>query len=118
MDHAPEHALLHLIKIFTPSVPMAGVALLQPSCSILSPAAPGADRRHNGSTVLVSATAPRHGARSRPSPPRPDLMNSTGLTLGTVLVAVSGLFCLATLFFGTKGGYYDTDAYDGNGTAH
>ena len=21
-------------------------------------------------------------------------------------------------FFGTKGGYYDTDDYDGNGTAH
>jgi hypothetical protein len=45
-------------------------------------------------------------------------MHSTGLTLGTVLLAVSGFFCLATLFFGTKGGYYDTDAYDGNGTAH
>jgi len=28
------------------------------------------------------------------------------------------LFVLATLFFGTKGGYYDTDDYDGNGTAH
>jgi len=25
---------------------------------------------------------------------------------------------LATLFFGTKGGYYDSDDYDGNGTAH
>ena len=45
-------------------------------------------------------------------------MDSTGLTLGTVLLAVSGLFCLTTLFFGTKGGYYDTDAYHGNGTAH
>jgi hypothetical protein len=43
---------------------------------------------------------------------------TTGLTLGGVLLATSGLFCLATLFFGTKGGYYDTDAYDGNGTAH
>ena len=28
------------------------------------------------------------------------------------------LWVLATLFFGTKGGYYDTDDYDGNGTAH
>ena len=93
------------------------MALLQPSCSILSPAAPGADRRHTGSTALVLATAPRP-APLRPAPPLPDLMNSTGLTLGTVLLAVSGLFCLATLFFGTKGGYYDTDAYDGNGTAH
>jgi len=25
---------------------------------------------------------------------------------------------LATLYFGTKGGYYNTDQYDGNGTAH
>jgi len=68
-----------------------------------------------------------HGAEQRSAPdwaftlataPRLALMDSTGLTLGTVLIALSGLFCLATLFFGTKGGYYDTDAYDGNGTAH
>jgi len=45
-------------------------------------------------------------------------MNSTGFTLATALVFGSGLFVLATLFFGTKGGYYDTDNYDGNGTAH
>ena len=45
-------------------------------------------------------------------------MEPSGLTLASVLIATSGLFCLATLFFGTKGGYYDTDAYDGNGTAH
>jgi hypothetical protein len=43
---------------------------------------------------------------------------STGFNLGTVLLFGSGLFVLATLFFGTKGGYYDTDDYDGNGTAH
>jgi hypothetical protein len=43
---------------------------------------------------------------------------ASGFTLGTLLLAVSGLFCLTTLFFGTKGGYYDTDDYDGNGTAH
>jgi hypothetical protein len=45
-------------------------------------------------------------------------MESSGLTLATVLVATSGLFVLATFFFGTKGGYYDTDNYEGNGTAH
>jgi hypothetical protein len=45
-------------------------------------------------------------------------MDSPGFDLGTVLLAGSGLFCLATLFFGTRGGYYDTDDYDGNGTAH
>ena len=45
-------------------------------------------------------------------------MLSNGFTLATVLVLGSGLFVLTTLFFGTKGGYYDTDKYDGNGTAH
>ena len=45
-------------------------------------------------------------------------MHTTDFTLATVLIFGSGLFVLATLFFGTKGGYYDTDDYDGNGTAH
>lgn len=44
--------------------------------------------------------------------------SASGLTLAAILVATSGLFCLTTLFFGTKGGFYDTKAYDGNGTAH
>ena len=44
--------------------------------------------------------------------------SASGLTLAAVLLGGSGLFVLATLFFGTKGGYYDTDDYDGNGTAH
>ena len=38
--------------------------------------------------------------------------------LGTVLVFGSGLFVIATFYFGTRGGYYNTDKYDGNGTAH
>lgn len=42
----------------------------------------------------------------------------SSFNLGTVLLAGSGLFCLATLYFGTRGGYYDSDDYDGNGTAH
>jgi len=45
-------------------------------------------------------------------------MDPSSFNLGTVLFATCGLFCLATLFFGTKGGYYDSDDYDGNGTAH
>mgnify|MGYP000135267507 FL=1 len=40
------------------------------------------------------------------------------LIVFSLLIGGSGLFVLATLFFGTKGGYYDTDQYDGNGTAH
>ena len=45
-------------------------------------------------------------------------MTGSAFNLGTVLLFGSGLFVLATLFFGTKGGYNDTDKYDGNGTAH
>ena len=35
-----------------------------------------------------------------------------------LLLFSSGLFVTATLFFGTQCGYYNTDQYDGNGTAH
>ena len=49
---------------------------------------------------------------------QPPPMEPASFNLGTVLLATSGLFCLATLYFGTRGGYYDTDDYDGNGTAH
>ena len=43
---------------------------------------------------------------------------TSSFTLGTVLLASIVLFPLACLFFGTRGGYYNTDQYDGNGTAH
>jgi hypothetical protein len=39
-------------------------------------------------------------------------------SLSSVLLVASILFCVASLYFGTKGGFYDTDNYDGNGTAH
>jgi hypothetical protein len=45
-------------------------------------------------------------------------MPSSGFHAGTLIVVLSGLFCFTTLYFGTRGGYYDTDDYDGNGTAH
>ena len=38
--------------------------------------------------------------------------------LGSILAVVTIPFVVVTLFFGTKGGYYDTDKYDGDGTAH
>lgn len=38
--------------------------------------------------------------------------------LGSILMYASIPFILTTLYFGTKGGYYDTDLYDGDGTAH
>jgi hypothetical protein len=46
------------------------------------------------------------------------MATSGGFNLGSVLLVLSCLFCLTTLYFGTRGGYYDTDDYDGNGTAH
>ena len=42
----------------------------------------------------------------------------SGFNLGTVLLGSIVLFPLACLFFGTRGGYYNTYQYDGNGTAH
>ncbi len=38
--------------------------------------------------------------------------------LGIVLLFLAVPFVLTTLYFGTRGGYYDSDDYDGNGTAH
>ena len=35
-----------------------------------------------------------------------------------VIVVLAALFTVSCLFFGTKNGFYDTDKYDGNGTAH
>ena len=38
--------------------------------------------------------------------------------LGRFLVVIAIPFVLTTLYFGTKGGYYDSKDYKGNGTAH
>lgn len=35
-----------------------------------------------------------------------------------VLVILTGLFIVSSLFFGTKNGFYDSDDYHGNGSAH
>ena len=40
------------------------------------------------------------------------------MILSDVLVWISIPFVVITLYFGTKGGYYNTDKYDGDGTAH
>jgi hypothetical protein len=40
------------------------------------------------------------------------------MLLAKALLFVSVPFILTTLYFGTKGGYYDTEKYKGNGTAH
>jgi hypothetical protein len=38
--------------------------------------------------------------------------------LGKVLLFISIPFVITTLYFGTRGGYYDSEDYKGNGTAH
>ena len=38
--------------------------------------------------------------------------------LGTVLLLSALPFVAFTLYFGTKGGYYDSDDYNGDGCAH
>ena len=40
------------------------------------------------------------------------------MILSDVLLWGTIPFVLVTLYFGTRGGYYDTDKYDGDGTAH
>jgi len=40
------------------------------------------------------------------------------MTLADALIWASIPFVLITLYFGTKGGYYNTEKYDGDGTAH
>ena len=40
------------------------------------------------------------------------------MNLADVLVWVSLPFIVTTLYFGTKGGYYNTDNYNGDGCAH
>ncbi len=35
-----------------------------------------------------------------------------------VLVILTGLFIISSLYFGTKNGFYDSDDYHGNGSAH
>ena len=40
------------------------------------------------------------------------------MALADVLIWVCFPFVVVTLYFGTKGGYYNTDSYNGDGCAH
>ena len=40
------------------------------------------------------------------------------MILSDLLVWISVPFVVVTLYFGTKGGYYNTDNYNGDGCAH
>jgi hypothetical protein len=35
-----------------------------------------------------------------------------------ILVVLTVVFTISALFFGTKNGFYDSDSYHGNGSAH
>lgn len=35
-----------------------------------------------------------------------------------ILLALTAVFTVSCLFFGTRNGFYDSDNYDGNGSAH
>ena len=36
----------------------------------------------------------------------------------SLMLILTGIFIISALYFATKNGYYDTDYYDGNGSAH
>ncbi len=40
------------------------------------------------------------------------------MTFKYVLVVITALVSLGAFYFGTRNGFYDTDKYHGNGSAH
>ena len=40
------------------------------------------------------------------------------MTLAQLLIPLAILFGISLVFFGMSGGFYDSEAYTGNGTAH
>lgn len=40
------------------------------------------------------------------------------MDIKAILLVLTAVFVVATLFFGTRNGFYDTDNYHGNGSAH
>jgi len=40
------------------------------------------------------------------------------MDIKAILLVLTVVFVVATLFFGTRNGFYDTDSYHGNGSAH
>ncbi|BCX12133.1 MAG: hypothetical protein KatS3mg067_1071 [Thermosynechococcus sp.] len=40
------------------------------------------------------------------------------ISIKPILLAMTPIFILLCLFFGTRNGFYDTDQYHGNGSAH
>jgi hypothetical protein len=57
--------------------------------------------------IAPSVELPRSGGKE-PDP----------VDIKLILPALTVVFTLACLFFGTKNGFYDSDDYHGNGSAH
>jgi hypothetical protein len=74
--------------------------------------------------LAPSKVFPQKTGRPRPFPyNQTDLnfwvaMEALHFDLKTVLLAIAVPFTLSCLFFGTRNGFYDTDKYHGNGSAH
>lgn len=43
---------------------------------------------------------------------------TNSMDIKLIIAILTGIFIVSSLFFGTKNGFYDSDSYDGNGTAH
>jgi hypothetical protein len=46
------------------------------------------------------------------------LMELVVMEMKLILVGLTVVFTISCLFFGTKNGFYDSDDYHGNGSAH
>jgi hypothetical protein len=40
------------------------------------------------------------------------------MDIKAILLVLTVVFVVTTLFFGTRNGFYDSDSYHGNGSAH
>lgn len=47
-----------------------------------------------------------------------DLPRRDSMDIKTALLALTPVFVVLCLFFGTRNGFYDSDNYHGNGSAH
>ncbi|MCG9885763.1 MAG: hypothetical protein MH825_09335 [Cyanobacteria bacterium] len=72
---------------------------------------------------ILAAIAPPQPSTPGRSPrplqlPQPGGKELEPVDIKIILPALTVVFTLACLFFGTKNGFYDSDDYHGNGSAH
>ncbi len=59
-----------------------------------------------------------HACRRRPIAENPTIIEDLLMSVQSILPFLTIPFILGALFFGTRNGFYDTDKYHGNGSAH